>query len=226
MTDKIARWVLPTMLLAALAPQLASAQAPSSDAQDTASSSAQSISQREVQVKIKYCSTCHGKNGGGYRGATPIPRLAGQQVEYFKNQLMAFSEKRRENPFMFQASHVLSPAMREALAQHFHDLKANSAADAPMDLVAAGKKIFAIGIPDANVPACASCHGPDAMGNGEFPRLAGQLYAYTKRELINFDKLRGQNPAKPDTSAIMKPIAHSLTKTQISDVAAYLSRLQ
>jgi cytochrome c553 len=44
--------------------------------------------------------------------------------------------------------------------------------------------------------------------------------------LINWSKERGQNPAKPDTAAIMSPVAHSLTKPQIEAVSAYLSYLK
>jgi cytochrome c553 len=37
---------------------------------------------------------------------------------------------------------------------------------------------------------------------------------------------RGQNPKMPDTSAIMSPVAHSLNKSQIEAVAAYVSTLK
>ena len=60
----------------------------------------------------------------------------------------------------------------------------------------------------------------------QFPRLAGQYYAYIEKALANFEKVRGQDPAKPDTSAIMQPIAHALTEKQIAAVAAYLNQLE
>jgi cytochrome c553 len=44
--------------------------------------------------------------------------------------------------------------------------------------------------------------------------------------LTNWDKERGQDQANPDNSAIMQPIAHSLSKPQIEAVAAYLSSLE
>ena len=97
---------------------------------------------------------------------------------------------------------------------------------APRGLVAAGKNIFENGVPDANIAACAACHGPEATGSGEIPRLAGQLYPYVIKELTNWGKERGQNPARPDTSAIMSPVAHSLTKPQIEAVAAFVSELR
>src|SRR4029077_10491848 len=108
----------------------------------------------------------------------------------------------------------------------FHDLNPNPLGGAPRALVAAGKQIYQDGIPATNVPACATCHGPDAKGAEVFPRLAGQLDDYIIRKLLNWDKERGQDPKKPDTSAIMEPIAHNLTETQIRAVAAYLSYLE
>ena len=187
---------------------------------------APAVTTQEVQTKIQYCSTCHGPSGQGFQGAFPIPRLAGQQVEYLENQLLAFYEGRRSNKYMFAVSHHLSPGMRTALAKHFNSLDVKPYGKPPKDLVPAGKKIFEEGVPEANVPPCASCHGPDAKGNGAFPRLAGQYYAYIEKTLANFEKVRGQDPAKPDTSAIMQPIAHALTEKQIAAVAAYLNQLE
>ena len=184
------------------------------------------VTPQEVQTKIQYCSTCHGPSGQGFQGAFPIPRLAGQQVEYLENQLLAFYEGRRSNKYMFGVSHQLSPSMRTALAKHFNGLNPKPYGNPPKELVPAGKKIFEEGVPDASVPPCASCHGDDAKGNGQFPRLAGQYYAYIQKALANFEKVRGQDPAKPDTSAIMQPIAHALTESQIAAVAAYLNSLE
>jgi len=187
---------------------------------------ASAASKQDVQAKLAYCEVCHGVSAQGFHGYYPIPRLAGQQTEYLENQLQAFVEHRRTNNIMFNVGHVLSPAMITALAANFRDLNPKPLGGAPKELVAAGEKIFEQGVPDASVPACASCHGPEAKGNGPFPRLAGQLFDYVSNKLTNWDKERGQNPAKPDTSAIMQPIAHSLTEPQIKAVAAYLSYLE
>src|SRR5450830_2156942 len=70
------------------------------------------FSKQSLQAKIEYCKTCHGVSGQGFHGATPIPRLAGQQTEYIENQLQAFIEHRRDNKYMYNVSHVLTPAMR------------------------------------------------------------------------------------------------------------------
>jgi cytochrome c553 len=185
------------------------------------------FSQQDLQAKIQYCTYCHQPSGQGYVGSTPIPRLAGQQTQYFKNQLQAFIDRRRVNFFMFRVAHTLSPEMLMALADHFNALNPPPLGGAPSELVDSGKKIFEEGVPDAKIPPCSTCHGPEAKGNGQFPRLAGQLYPYVVKTLKNWDQERGQGgPSNPDTSAIMRPIAHSLTESQINAVAAYLNTLE
>jgi cytochrome c553 len=185
------------------------------------------VSPRELQGKIAYCENCHGVSGRGFHGYYPIPRLAGQQPDYVKNQLQAFIERRRTNNIMFNVAHVLSPAMLDALTTSFHELDPKPlVSPAPRDLVAAGKKIYEDGLPNADVPPCASCHGPEAKGDGQFPRLAGQLSDYLFNKLTNWTKERGQDPKNPDASSIMQPIAHSLTEQQIKAVAAYVNTLE
>jgi cytochrome c553 len=127
---------------------------------------------------------------------------------------------------MFNVAHVLSPVMLEGLSTYFRNLDPKPLGGAPKELMAEGRKIYEGGIPSAEVPPCASCHGPDAKGADAFPRLAGQLNDYIYRKLTNWDKERGQDKAKPDNSAIMQPIAHNLNEAQIKAVAAYLSYLE
>ena len=62
-------------------------------AQDSAS-----VPAHELQAKLQYCKGCHGSLGQGYRGYSPIPRLAGQQPEYFENQLKAFNRAQTIEP--------------------------------------------------------------------------------------------------------------------------------
>ena len=147
---------------------------------------------RTLQAKIQYCTDCHGSSGQGYRGFFPMPRLAGQTTEYTENQLRAFLEGRRESHIALRMSkvHGLSPEMRTALAAHFRDLNPKPFGSAPRELVATGKAIYEGGAPDANVPACAACHGPEGKGSGANPRLAGQLYPYTIKELVNWSTER------------------------------------
>ena len=184
------------------------------------------VSRQGIQSKISYCQDCHGLSGQGFRGYYPIPRLAGQQPQYMKNQLEAFIQHRRTNNIMFNVAHVLRPAMITAITERFRKFNPKPLGGAPRRLVSTGESIFLNGIPQRNVAACAACHGPGATGHGEIPRLAGQVYPYLVKELENWTTERGQNPANPDTSAIMKPVAHSLTRPEIKAVAAYVSYLK
>jgi cytochrome c553 len=127
---------------------------------------------------------------------------------------------------MFNVAHALSPSMVSALAAHFSELDPRPFGGAPRDLAAKGKPIYEEGIPEANVPACSACHGPDAKGKDEIPRLAGQLYPYTLKALRNWGRERGQGGSRDDTSAIMAPTAHNLTQAQIAAVAAYVATLK
>ncbi len=184
------------------------------------------VSEHDLQAKIHYCTSCHGVSGRGFRGYYAIPRLAGQQPDYLRNQLEAFAERRRTNNIMFNVSHTLSPTMQTALAADFQNFNPKPLGGAPKDLATAGKKIYEEGVPAANIPPCAACHGDDGKGNGQIPRLAGQLDDYIVNKLTNWNKERGQNPDAPDPSTIMEPIAHGLTQSQMKAVAAYVSDLE
>jgi cytochrome c553 len=177
-----------------------------------------------LEGKLEYCKTCHGLSGQGYLGYFPIPRLAGQQPEYIEAQLRAFIERRRSNPIMRNVAHVLSPSMVTALAQHFHNLNPPPFGGGPRGLIATGKRIYEEGLPESNVPACSACHGAQGRGQNEIPRLAGQLYPYMVGQLTGWRQERGQGTAV-DTSAIMAPTAHNMTRSQIEAVAAYVSSL-
>jgi cytochrome c553 len=212
----VLKWALPTTVLA-----LACLAAGSSG-----DANAIRHGRQDVQAKLEYCETCHGLSGQGYYGYFPIPRLAGQQPKYLENQLRAFIERRRTNPVMFNVVHGLSPSMVGALAAHFRDLEPRPIGGGPRDRVATGRTIYREGLPESNVPACSACHGQEAKGQDEIPRLAGQLFPYTVKELTNWSKERGQGGTKDNTSAIMAPTAHNLSQSRIAAIAAYLSYLQ
>jgi cytochrome c553 len=178
-----------------------------------------------LEAKLEYCKTCHGLSGQGYLGYFAMPRLAGQQPEYIEAQLRAFIERRRSNPVMRNVAHVLNPSMITALAMHFKNLNPKPFGGAPRGSIAAGKRIYEEGLPESNVPACSACHGTEGKGQNEIPRLAGQVYEYMVGQLTGWKSERGQGTAV-DTSAIMAPTAHNLTRSQVEAVAAYVSYLQ
>ena len=167
------------------------------------------VAKQDVHAKLAYCEVCHGVSAQGFLGYYPIPRLAGQQIEYIKNQLQALVEHQRTNNIMFNVGHVLSPAMITALAADFHDLNPKPLGDAPKELVGAGKKIYEEGVPGT------SRHAPPVTerrlrATGSFPVSRVSSIAYVTRKLTDLDKERGQDPGTYDIGS-WQPIAHSLT---------------
>ena len=178
-----------------------------------------------LNAKIEYCTTCHGASAEGFRGFYTMPRLAGQQPQYIQNQLRAFEERRRVNPVMANVAHGIPPAMIPALAERLHALNPPPYGGAPGAGAALGKEIFDHGLPDQNVPACSACHGPDAKGQRDIPRLAGQLYWYLTYTLSIWASERGQGD-RPDISWIMRPTVANLTPKQAQALAEYVSTLK
>jgi cytochrome c553 len=82
-----------------------------------------------------------------------------------------------------------------------------------------GKNIYDNGKPDAGVPACASCHGENAMGMDAMgsPRLAGVGYAYIVKQLTNY----ADGTRNDQTMQQMNGIAKSLSVQDKRDLAAY-----
>jgi len=181
-----------------------------------------------LQAKIEYCEDCHGRSGQGYVGFLTMPRLAGQTTTYLESQLRAFAEGRRDRDLFLNMAkiHGMSPTMRTALAAHFREAHPRPFGGAPRRLAAAGRRIFDDGVPEANIPACAACHGPEAQGQGPNPRLAGQLYPYLMSRLSRFPSESRRADADVDPTATMARIAHNLTRSQMAAVAAYVSQLK
>ena len=178
-----------------------------------------------IEAKFEYCTTCHGPSAQGFRGFYAMPRLAGQQPQYIENQLRAFLERRRLNLVMANVAHGITVNMIPTLAARMSALNPPPVGGAPTGDVASGKEIFAHGLPDQNVPACSACHGPDAKGQREIPRLAGQLYWYMVGTLSLWSSERGQG-GRQDISWIMRPTVANLTPKQVEALAEYVSALK
>jgi len=170
-------------------------------------------------LAIRNCTWCHGSSAQGY---TPAPRLAGQRVLYMENQLANFRTHARNNPFskqyMWGAAASLSPQTVRDLAIYFSSLPADAANDGDRELTAFGRTIYQQGLPDANIAACVACHGPNAEGVAEIPRLGGLAYTYLKRRLQQWGEGYHATARAP-----MPRIASKLSRDQIEALASYLS---
>jgi cytochrome c553 len=169
-------------------------------------------------VPVRNCIWCHGTSAQGF---TIAPRLAGQQHQYIENQLLSFSRHTRDNPlsqqYMWGAAANLSRQSTRELAAYFSTLLPRAANDGDSGLAALGRTIYEVGIPDDNVVSCLVCHGPNAEGVGEIPRLGGLAYSYIKRRLQQWAE--GYHA----TAWPMPRVANTLSPRDIDALASYLS---
>jgi cytochrome c553 len=182
-------------------------------------STAPSLAAELGNVNTNNCTWCHGSSAQGY---APAPRLAGQQQLYLENQLRSFSERRRNNPFsklyMWHAAANIGPQGVRYLANYFSELRPKAADDGNKTLVAAGRTIYEEGLPGSNIVACIACHGPQAQGVREIPRLGGLAYDYLQRRLDQWQKGFDKSARHP-----MPHVASRLSSNQIAALASYLS---
>jgi cytochrome c553 len=172
----------------------------------------------DERVPVRNCTWCHGTSAQGFATA---PRLAGQKPQYIFNQLVSFKRHTRDNPLskdnMWNAVANLSPQSARDLATYFSALPPKAANDGDPELAAAGKKIYELGIPDSNIVSCLVCHGPNAEGVREIPRLAGLAYSYLKTRLEQWGE--GYHAA----ARPMPRIANTLSPHEVNALASYLS---
>ena len=170
------------------------------------------------------CSLCHGIDGDSSNPS--FPNLAAQQPTYFMAQLKAFRAHDRLDPEgvdqMWGLSRSLTDEQIKGLADYFSAKTSAPVSGATADAVAiaAGKGIFEEGIPAKGVTACSACHGPQAQGNEDSPRLAHQHANYIIKQLTVFKRTE----ERPE-GAIMKTAVQELTDKNMEDVAAYLEEI-
>lgn len=173
-----------------------------------------------LQKTIETCSACHGLNG---RSVAPtFPNLAAQTAPYIELQLHAFKDQTRADPdaqaYMWGMASQLDDASISALAAYFSKQSAAAGKGGNATLIAQGKQIFVEGVPGRQIPACASCHGAQAQGNGPFPRLAGQHSPYLLKQLLVIQSVLR-------TAPVMHGVIKDLSRDQMQAVVAYLESI-
>ena len=150
------------------------------------------------------------------------PRLAGQRAQYIESQLRSFAEHTRDNPFskqyMWDAVAALPAHEARDLAIYFAALTPKAANDGNRDLAARGRTIYLEGIPESNIVSCYACHGPNAEGVRDIPRLGGLAYFYLKGRLEQWGKGYHSGRESP-----MPFVASTLGPDEIEALASYLS---
>lgn len=177
---------------------------------------------RPAVMAAQVCSSCHGVDGNAT--SPNFPNLAAQQEVYLVAQLKGFRSQGRSDPagfeYMWGLSKHLTDEQISGLAGYFAQQQPVRLPVSDAKAAQAGKDIFERGLTDKNIPACATCHGQQGQGKDTFPRLAGQHSDYILKQLLVFQR----TDQRPE-GAIMKTIAHDLSRQEMQSVAIYLQGL-
>lgn len=176
---------------------------------------AQADEARAKKIVSGVCFVCHGAEGES--SSELFPRLAGQHWEYVAKQLANFKSGMRKSTAMADMVTKLTPDDMVALGKYFEKMSVPREPAREPDLAAVGKYIYHQGNKYSGVPACAGCHGPDAMGTASLPRLAGQYAVYTESQLKQFNTRERNND-----NAVMHAIVSKMTALEMAAVAQYL----
>jgi cytochrome c553 len=178
-----------------------------------------------IEARLRACAACHGEQGQGTNDGY-FPRLAGKPAGYLMNQLVAFRDgRRRYSPMNYLLEYQADPYLQQ-IADHFAALHPPplppEATDASPAVLARGRSIVTAGDPAHGVPACSGCHGPALTGMAPaIPGLVGLHAKYISAQLGAF-RYGTRTAPTPDC---MQIVAASLTESDVTAVAAWLSSL-
>ncbi len=168
------------------------------------------------QEKSSSCQGCHGPDGNSF--SPDWPNLASQNTTYLAKQIRDFQSGDRKDPTMSSMVVGLAQGDINDIAAYFSTqaIKADAQAKA-----GAGKRLYEGGNRYSRTPACASCHGPNGVGNGPggIPSLVGQKSGYTAKTLRDFKSGTRSN----DRNGMMQAIAAKLSDKEIEAVAAFIA---
>ena len=166
---------------------------------------------------INLCSTCHGPRGISTSPEFPI--LAAQRRGYLESQLEAFRAKTREekiaHDFMWGIAGDLDDHMIDAISRYYATQSPPPGRPGDPALIAKGKELFDKGVPGRGIPSCTTCHGADAEGFADFPRLAGQHAKYIMKQIEYIQGLVRKAP-------VMHGIVKDLMPAEMQAIGVYV----
>ncbi|OJA79016.1 cytochrome C [Burkholderia ubonensis] len=160
------------------------------------------------------CLSCHGVNGNSLNQG--YPSLAGQPASYVAEQLHKFASGQRTNPIMGPLAMTLSDAEIKRLSDYYAKQTAaeNRFFEPDARLKARGEQL-------AKEGACAACHGAQLMGQGSFPRLAGQGVDYVLKQLDAFAA-----GTRSESTGTMQRVAAAMSPEDRKAVAHYMASVR
>ena len=156
-----------------------------------------------------FCANCHGEEG--VSKSVEIPNLAGQNPAFLLEQIRKFASGERKDAFMQGLIKILKDEERLQIALYYAGMSVPpSRADAAQ--AAKGKELFG--------KLCVRCHGDQARGNAEIPRIAGQKLSYLQTTLMRYRDGTGIR-----NNQLMAIATGSLKNEDITAIANFLTQL-
>lgn len=166
----------------------------------------------EVPRKAQACVVCHGLSGNSTDPA--MASLAGQPAQFITTSLYMFREGIRKDPVMSPMASTLSNADMNELAAYFSRQKPT----APTHKTS--PENAELGAQLTRRHHCVQCHGPSLAGLQHIPRLAGQQFAYLRKQLHGF-----KAKTRADWDGNMAAAVQALSERELDILADYLSGL-
>lgn len=182
--------------------------------------------ERGKEIAAGICAGCHNPDGNSPVPLYPI--LAGQDASYLVKQIADFKGENGETPK--RRSEIMAPMAATLSEEDTINVAAFYAQQEPQpgnisdpSLVETGKRLYQGGDLDDAIPACSSCHSPDARGiPPHYPKIAGQHAAYTLSQLQAFR----QGTRKNDTNDTMRTVVSRMNEHEMKAVSEYIATLK
>jgi len=171
------------------------------------------------KLAMSFCGECHGRNGDAI--SPQFPKLAGQRSKFLETQMKTLRDHVRSNEdaqdYMWGPAHSLDDETITAIAKYYSRQKPSPGGVVEYPALAAkGKQLYEFKPTNADVGSCADCHGQDAEGGGNEPRLAGQHRHYLVKQL---NLVHASKRSVPDK---MNAAVRNLSPEEIEALAEYL----
>ena len=173
------------------------------------------------------CAACHGADGSGSVTNGHAPNLTILSEDEIAAALRGYADGSRPSGIMAVVASALSGDQIDALAAHYAALPDIASPAPTVGDVARGEIIATLGLPEAGVPACLSCHGAETRDRLPLikpPSLQGQTQPYLMTQLDGFAELHARQPRRVAWNP-MPGIAAALSDEDRADVAAYFTTL-
>lgn len=159
------------------------------------------------------CAGCHGDTGIATRDW--IPNLAGQNLQYLLDQIIAYATASRQDRLMNTLSARFTEDDIVNLAVYYHNMEpenfSGTAETSPQAKI--GASLYQ--------RACKLCHGEDGRGAEGYSWLAGQKPEYLRRALKRY---RAGEGGRINTK--MAAYTARLTDEEIDALAVYVSTMR